>query len=116
MLLRVNQETGPQIVLFRRGLAHFDRAKLRMIISTRVMQCVLRDRLKTWNKARPRRVSAVVKHAVVSSDDTHATACSVHPSLLIRITATTGASAFLPKLRPYFCSQKRYSAPIERQL
>jgi hypothetical protein len=28
MLLRVNQETGPPIVLFRRGFARFDSATL----------------------------------------------------------------------------------------
>jgi hypothetical protein len=47
MLARVNQETGPQIVLFRRGFARFGSATLQMV-STRAMQCVLRDRLKTW--------------------------------------------------------------------
>jgi hypothetical protein len=47
MPLRINQETGPQIVLFRRGFARFDSATLQMV-STRAMQCVLRDRLKTW--------------------------------------------------------------------
>jgi hypothetical protein len=47
MLSRVNQETGPQIVLFRRGFVRFDNAALQMV-SKRAMQCVLRNRLKTW--------------------------------------------------------------------
>jgi hypothetical protein len=41
MLLRVNQETGSQIVLFRRGLARFDSATLQTV-SKRAMQCSAR--------------------------------------------------------------------------
>lgn len=31
MLLRINQETGPQIVLFQQGFARFDRTTLQLI-------------------------------------------------------------------------------------
>jgi hypothetical protein len=49
----------------------------------------------------------VVKQAVVSNEDMHATACSVHRRFEpIHITATTGASAFLPKLKPLFLLAK----------
>jgi hypothetical protein len=123
--LRVNQETGPEIVLFRQGFARFDRANIADDLTIRririhtvgpkreqirdgtpAMQCVLRDRLRRRNKARPRGVSAVVKQAVVSNEDAHATACSCSPSFEpTRISAAPEPQLFSRSWGPFFADK-----------
>jgi hypothetical protein len=50
----------------------------------------------------------VVKQAVVSNEDTHATACSVHPSFRVApYHCAALAPAFFPKLGPLFCCRPR---------